>query len=162
MTSRPDGDDPLATLLFLRRLRQAAGEGAALDWRAGEGAGLDWRVDLLAAGGRLLHHLPPPVSGPDASAVAAWRAAHRPGLCHYRRGPGFLLVSDARGGAAVTTTLAGEPAEVFTRYLDVGPAPAADPVFDRLVTLGLILPLGDLALTLPYRIRRWPIPCTSI
>ena len=37
MTSRPDrpdGDDPLATLLFLRRLRQAAGEGVSIDWQA--------------------------------------------------------------------------------------------------------------------------------
>lgn len=150
--ARPDGDDPLATLRFLRRLRDAAGEGADVEWQA----------ELPVADSRLLHHLPPPAGGPSGPVLAAWRAAYRPALCHYRRGPGFLLVSDGRGGPAVTHTLTGGTAAAFVRYLDAGPAPDADPVFDCLVRLGLILRLGGLGLTLPYRIRHWPIPCTSI
>jgi hypothetical protein len=152
---RPEGDDPLATLRFLRALRQAAADCADVGWQA----------DVPVAENWLLHHLPPPesaVGGLSAGALADWRAAYRPGLCHYRRGPGFLVVSDGRGGAPVMTTLTGAAAEAFVRYLDVDQAPAADPVFGRLVRMGLILPLGDLALTLPYRIRRWPIPCTSV
>lgn len=168
----PDTGDPLDTLEFLRVLRQAAGEGA----------GVEWQADLPVPDTRLLHHLPPPVapyaepalplpalltsapSGPwpGGGAGTAWRAAYRPGLCHYRLGPGFVRVSDGRGGPVLTTTLTGESAAALRGYLDVGPAPVADPAFDELVRLGLILPLGGLALTLPYRIRRWPIPCTSI
>jgi Family of unknown function (DUF5825) len=150
--ARPHGDDPLATLRFLRMLREAAGEGAEVAWQA----------ELGVTDTRLLHHLPPPAGAAAGPPLSAWRAAYRPALCHYRRGPGFLLVSDGRNGPVVTTKLTGESAQTFLRHLDVGQAPAGDPVFDRLAGLGLILRLGDLALTLPCRLRRWPIPCTSI
>jgi hypothetical protein len=150
--TRPDGDDPLATLRFLRRLRDATGDGAEVEWQA----------ELPVADSRLLHHLPPPAGGPSGPVLAAWRAAYRPALCYYRRGPGFLLVSDGRGGPIVTRALTGGSATAFARHLDVGPAPDSDPTFDWLVRLGLILTVAGLGLTLPYRIRRWPIPCTSI
>jgi len=143
-------DSPLATLRFLRRLREAAGDGAEVAWQA----------DLPVADTRLLYHLPPPVAGPT---LDAWRAAYRPGLCHYRRGPGFLLVRDGRGaGPSVPeTTLTGADAAAIEQFLEPGPDDGSV-ALDRLAGLGLVLRLGGLALTLPYRLRRWPIPCTSI
>jgi hypothetical protein len=135
-------------LHFLRFLREAASHGITVAW---EQAG-DLGCDPV-----LLYHLPPPAADP------VWRAAYRYGLCHYRVGPGFLVVTDRRRGPAPTPQVLRDAAEVeLLRKLDApGPVDRSS-AFDRLLGQGLLATYGSEALTLPYRLRRWPIPCTAI
>ena len=133
--------DPAGTVAFVRRLQDAAGQAAPIAWSG--------RVELDET---LLHHLPPP-----AGCSAAWRDAYRPALFHYRRGPGFVLVTDHRSGTAAATTLPDEPFLTFATG-----APIGDQDVAHLVEAGLLLRVGDHAITAPYRLRRWPIPCTAV
>src|ERR1700740_3363762 len=77
-------------LHFLRFLREAASHGINVVWESAGDLGCD---------PRLLYHLPPPAGDPS------WRSAYRYGLCHYRVGPGFVVVTDQRHGPAVPITL---------------------------------------------------------
>jgi Family of unknown function (DUF5825) len=141
--------NPVGTLAFVRLLREAAGHAMKVRWH-----GL---VDLDAHARTLLGHLPPPEGD------TAWSAGYRHGLCHYRRGPDFLLVTDRRFGEPATTLLlAGVEQAAFERYATVTAAAPGDEVFGRFVASGLLLALDGYALALPYRLRRWPIPCTAV
>lgn len=134
-------------LHFLRFLREAASQGVDVAWESAGDLGCDTR---------LLYHLPPPAGHPS------WRSAYRYGLCHYRVGPGFVTVADRRRGPAMPVTLR-EPAEIrLVRDLDRPGPPEECPALARLRRLGLIIGAGRDALCLPYRLRRWPIPCTAI
>lgn len=134
-------------LHFLRLLREAASYGINVAWESAGDLGCDTR---------LLYHLPPPAADPS------WRSAYRYGLCHYRVGPGFLMVTDRRRGPAASFTLRGTREIGLVQNLD-RPSPSEDSsAFDGLVRSGLIISHARDALCLPYRLRRWPIPCTAI
>lgn len=144
---------PDDTLHFVRLLREAAGYGVGVTWRGNLGR----RVDP-----QLLHHLPPPVGGAEPS-MDRWRAAFRYGLCYYRVGPGFLLVADHRRTRHGVTAVLSDPDEIATLRDFAYPGPAAETAaFARLCDKGLVLRHGEAAVSLPYRLRRWPIPCTAI
>lgn len=115
----------------------------------------------------LLHHLPPPPVGMTADTrVERWRAAFRPGLCFYRRGPGFILVKDTRipgRGARIridqeplinALLLCEEPVRLDAQDGIVRAA------LEFLLSESLLLRFGDFITTAPYRMRRWPIPTT--
>ncbi|MGH3382634.1 MAG: DUF5825 family protein [Actinoallomurus sp.] len=134
-------------LHFLRFLREAASHDIKVVWESAGDLGCD---------PRLLYHLPPPAGDP------AWRSAYRYGLCHYRVGPGFVTVSDQRRGPAVPVTLREAQEIRLVRDLD-RPGPAEESsAFVTLRRSGLIIGHARGALCLPYRLRRWPIPCTAI
>lgn len=134
-------------LRFLRFLREAASHDIKVAWRSTGDLGCD---------ARLLYHLPPPAGDPS------WRSAYRYGLCHYRVGPGFLTITDQRRGPAVSITLRGTREVQLVRDLD-RPGPSDESAaFAGLVRSGLIISHARDALCLPYRLRRWPIPCTAI
>jgi hypothetical protein len=138
-------DDGL--LHFLRFLREAASHGIDVVWESAGDLGCDTR---------LLYHLPPRAGDPS------WRSVYRYGLCHYRVGPGFVTVTDQRRGPAVPITLRGTQEIRLVRNLD-RPGPSEESsAFIGLVRSGLIISNGRDALCLPYRLRRWPIPCTAI
>jgi uncharacterized protein DUF5825 len=140
-------------LHFVRLLREAASYGV----------GVTWRGDLgLRADPRLLYHLPPPVSGAEPG-TDRWRAMFRYGLCYYRVGPGFLLVVDHRRSIHAVAAVLREPDEIATLRGLACPGPAKNTAaFARLCDQGLIVRHGGAAVSLPYRLRRWPIPCTAI
>lgn len=144
------GDNPLH---FVRLLREAAGYGV----------GVTWRGDLgRCADPRLLHHLPPPVSGAEPG-IDRWRAVFRYGLCYYRVGPGFLLVVDHRRTIDGIAAVLRDPDEIATLRALAHPGPAKrTAAFARLYDQGLVMRHGGAAVSLPYRLRRWPIPCTAI
>ncbi len=134
-------------LHFLRFLREAASHDVSVVWESAGDLGCDTR---------LLHHLPPRSGDPS------WRAAYRYGLCHYRVGPGFVTVTDRRRGPAVPVTLRDAEQVRLVRALD-RPGPAEESAaFVALQRSGLIITHARDALCLPYRLRRWPIPCTAI
>jgi Family of unknown function (DUF5825) len=137
------------SLASVRLLRDAVARGIAVTWHGS----LDFGGDPA-----LLYHLPPPACGHDPH----WKATFRYGLCHYRVGPGFVVVIDRRRGSAVPTVI-DDPDEMALLDGLAAPAPAPDgPAFDRLLRRGLVLEHNGAALTVPHRLLYWPIPCTAI
>lgn len=143
-------DRGLATLSFVRFLREATSAGVWVRWSGTVGPEID-------AG--LLCHLPPPES-PEP----AWRASHEAGLCYYRVGPGFIQVTDRRPGARPRhAVLNSQPhLDLFGTFLVPAPVPDSDDVpyaaFDELARGRLLLRIGDNAITLPHRLLCRPVP----
>lgn len=154
------GADPDRTAGLLRLLRECDADGVRVVWTARLARGLDTTA---------LHHLPPPQAPFEAGpAVIAWHEAYRRGACHFRHGPGFVLVKDSRDAANVARFTLDHPDLVaaFTRCLE--PTPRADldaaacEAMDLLVGERLAVDLAGVLLTLPVRMRRWPVPYNSV
>jgi ribosomal peptide maturation radical SAM protein 1 len=138
-----------------------------------------WRVRVRWSGNvsapvrvKALQHLEPPESGLQPDALRAWHEAHAYGVSYWRSGPGFAFIKDSRPGpdAVARFTLDDGPLrEVFSR-LDtprrvqdlVGDVPMANEALEGLLEEELVLKLGDWAVTLPYQLRRWPIPFSVV
>ena len=172
------GGDPEATTRAVALLRDLTPTGRRVRWR-GRVAG---PIDLS-----LLHHLPPPTdldrdgtaatgsagdgSAGDAGAadigqaVEAWVRSHGFGSCYYRMGPGFLQVKDARDPARPVRTVLddAELIETFTTCLTPTPARHLDAAaLGDLVRRRLVLLADGVAVTLPYRLTRWPVPFLAV
>ncbi|MGW4594085.1 DUF5825 family protein [Streptomyces sp. NPDC004457] len=149
-----------ATAEAVRFLRECQGLGLGVDWRATGTPSYD---------PSLLRHLPPPTElHADPRVLASWRAGHAHGTLYHRRGPDFVTVLDRRErGTAVRLTL-DHPAlhATFLRLLEPTPVAGLDPTereaLGLLAAERLVLTGGDWAVTLPPRVRRWPVPCTAI
>jgi Family of unknown function (DUF5825) len=173
-------DGPVrATLPFLRSLRDATGHGLLVTWDgtiddavevapdtgADAGSGKGTGSDTGAGGGRFpasrhrrLYHLPPPISCLERE----WITTYRYGLCYFRVGPAFLTVVDQRDGPSVPAVLRDpEEIEILRELAAPKPMPAT-PALSRLLRRGLVIRHGADTLRLPYRLIRWPIPCTAI
>ncbi|WP_327108168.1 DUF5825 family protein [Nonomuraea glycinis] len=149
------GERPEDTLSFVRRLRDHLAEGVVPAWSHELPASLNWEM---------VCHLPPPSgTGDDAD---RWRRRFRIGLCYYRQGPGFIQVKDLR--EEPVTLLLDDPSvvDVFVRCLEptslrllsADEAAAAEALLNE----RLLLRLGDFVVTLPYRMKRWPIPAYAV
>ncbi|MFF4490316.1 DUF5825 family protein [Streptomyces sp. NPDC001544] len=145
----------------VRFLRECQGRGLTVAWEA---ADTQLPYDI-----RNLRHLPPPARRRDEpEELTAWRAGHRHGLLYHRRGPDFVSVLDRREpGAAARITL-DHPAlfAAFHTLLEPTPlgelSPAERTATDLLAAERLALVTDGWAVTLPPRIRRWPVPCTAV
>src|SRR5581483_4168403 len=150
--------DARRALAVIRLLREAAADGVPISWRGAVGDGVD---------PALLVHLTPPLhDDAETPDVAEWRRRHRPGLCYYRLGPGFVFVKDVRSmGTAARFRLAGvvERFRALESVVDVttldGPTRE---LLDQLESERLVLRLGDHATLLPNRLRRWPVPALEV
>lgn len=145
----------------VRFLRECQGLGLTVAWEA---AGTQFRCDV-----RHLSHLPPPAERPgERPELAEWRARHRHGLLYHRRGPDFVTVLDRRepGGAARLTLDHPALFAAFHALLEPTPlgelSPAERAATDLLAAERLVLVTDGWAVTLPPRIRRWPVPCTAV
>ncbi|WP_051781829.1 MULTISPECIES: DUF5825 family protein [unclassified Streptomyces] len=123
----------------------------------------------------LLHHLPPPAprtaapggSGrPDGTAV--WRSRYAYGLFYHRRGPDFVTVMDRRDPSASARFTLDRPALVgaFLAVQEPTALDALDVTHREAVSLladeRLVLVTQGWVVALPPRLRRWPVPCTSV
>ncbi|HEX4815082.1 MAG TPA: DUF5825 family protein [Nonomuraea sp.] len=152
-----DTNAPARASKFIAWLRERQSEAENVVWHAHVDPALD---------PTLLYHLPPPLSvaGHQAPSPHPWLAAHRPAMCHYRMGPGFILVQDVRQPSTAARFELDEPAliDAFTHCLR--PRQLTDLDGNRreaalaLVAERLALRLGDWVTTLPTRMRRWPTP----
>jgi Family of unknown function (DUF5825) len=130
------------------------------------GANVRWHGDVSDVDINDLVHLPPPERSPTASspAVQWWRLRHQYGLFYYRQGPGFVSVVDRREPSEAQRYVVHDPAmlDVFRAGLGGEPAaqhesPAASAALLALRDERAVLAFGRLLLTLPCRIRRWPV-----
>jgi uncharacterized protein DUF5825 len=116
-----------------------------------------------------LHHLPPPQSLDGQSpALRRWHESHRHGLYHFRQGPGFIQVKDARDSLRSTRLLLSDAhtVGVFRRCLRpvrLTELSEADRAEAELLTADrLLLQADELVVTLPARMRRWPVPVDAV
>ncbi|HTZ42284.1 MAG TPA: DUF5825 family protein [Jatrophihabitans sp.] len=143
-------------------LREAVSHGLPVSWQPPLSAGWDDGLDVS-----LLVHLPPPTIGDGAGRAATdWSHRHAPGLCRWRQGTGFVVVLDERDGAASQTViddpvLTGAFGALHepTRLAELGRRSRA--AAGELIEAGFVLDLNGIAVTLPYRLRHWPVPNTS-
>ncbi|MET8563250.1 DUF5825 family protein [Streptomyces flaveolus] len=90
------------------------------------------------------------------------------GRSHHRRGPDFVTVLDRRERGTAVRLILDHPAlhATFLRLLEPTPVPELDATereaLGLLAAERLVLTGGDWAVTLPPRVRRWPVPCTAI
>jgi hypothetical protein len=153
-------DEPQQTIGVVRALRDAASFGLPVQWMGRLGDGID---------ARSLVHLAPPATmdgDPRAADLEEWRRRHRPGLCHFRIGPGFASIKDVRrSGASARFLLDGVTSELLALQAVVDVRTVAIPTRDLLDDLraeDLVLQLGDYATLLPNRIVSWPVPALEI
>lgn len=151
------GQDTDQTLAAVAMLRDGLTQGTLLEWH-GELASTT-SLDLVC-------HLPPPQG--SAELHARWRARFRPGLCYFRRGPGFLQVKDSRAGDVSVNLVIDDPllVDVLIRCLSptriTSLTTAERAAVDTLADEQLLLSLGDQVVTLPHRMRRWPVPALDV
>ncbi|RJQ77124.1 hypothetical protein D5S17_16720 [Pseudonocardiaceae bacterium YIM PH 21723] len=155
------GSDPAGTVRALATLRDHAAAGAEVRWSGRVDPGLP-----IAA----LRHLPPPdtLQGCAPGELDDWRRIHGYGICYYRVGPGFLQIKDYRDPANRFQLTVDDPrlTEAFLRLLEPAPLAELTAVTRRAVRVlaesNLVLVWQGHAVTLPPRLRRWPVPCQSI
>ncbi|WP_327117680.1 DUF5825 family protein [Nocardia sp. NBC_01730] len=151
------GADDFAVLRLLGAAMEA---GVRIDWTLGSAAphGLDGVV-----------HLPPPAHAEGYTAketLARWRERHQVGLCSYRYGPDFVAIRDIRRAEASFRATLDEPHT--TRFRALAAATHVDALTgDELILLAalrdndLVFIDGAHFLLSPYRVRTFPIPCTT-
>ena len=154
------GGDAATTAWAVALLRECASWGLLVHWEGTAQPAFDATE---------LHHLPPPRSLDGRSpALARWRENHRYGSLHFRLGPGFIHVKDVRNpvrGMRYQLSDAGTIG-VFTRCLrparltDLSEPERAEA--ESLAADRLLLRVGDLLVTLPSRMRRWPVPVDAV
>ncbi len=154
----PDGDETRRTLKWLRLLRDCTACGLLVDWQAGEG------VRQLSP---LLYHVTPPQCDEDER-LASWRNIHRFGIFYWRSGPEFISIIDRRN-AAEADQFTLETAEHRLAFTEAENVVSRSVLFDRYGTAlteleqeGLILSVSGWSLTLPFRMRHWPVPYSAI
>ncbi|WP_406272606.1 DUF5825 family protein [Nocardia sp. NBC_00881] len=151
------GADDFAVLRLLGAAMEA---GVRMDWTLGSAApsGLD---DVV--------HLPPPARAEGRTAeqtLARWLERHQVGLCSYRYGPDFVAIRDIRRAEASFRATLDEPHA--TRFRALAAATRVDELTGDELMLLADLRNNDLALIdgahfllSPYRVRTFPIPCTT-
>jgi hypothetical protein len=155
------GADAMATLVFVAFLQTCVTQAVPVRWSGRMRAGLDCAP---------LHHLWPPatIAWAPEQCARAWRTDFRYGLCHYRQGPGFLLVKDSRDPDQQVHLVIDHPDLVSTFQLGRAPLPVAGlsatqlEAVEVLTAEKLVYRVGELLLTLPTRMHRWPIPFTAV
>ena len=156
------GADPVATAWAVALLREGQSSGMAVQWRAVRRGAFE-----LSA----LRHLPPPQSLDGASQdteLASWRDGHAYGRYYFRIGPGFVHVKDVRTPSDAVRLVLAEPGvrDTFLRCLRptrVATLPDSErAAVSELVAEGLVLRVGELAVTVVPRMRRWPVPAGAV
>lgn len=159
------GADPETDVRLVRFLRESASCLLRLDWPLATPG---------PVGAGMLAHLPPPrPPGPGAdeqtsSYVREWRINYGFGRCYYRVGPGFISIVDVRDPASAARFVLDEPAAVdafgvLTGAVRLAGATAvAAELASQLEEAGLLLRAGGWATVLPFRLNRWPVPCTVV
>lgn len=175
----PLGAGGRGTADTVRFLRECQSQALTVHWSPDTDAAPPFDITLL-------HHLPPPASGPASpdrpgrsgssgssredkvGAAATWRSRHAYGLLYHRRGPDFVTVMDRRNPATSARFTIDQPT-LLAAFLTVQDTTALDELdvsrreaVSLLADERLVLVTDGWAVALPPRLRRWPVPCTSV
>ncbi|WP_063792479.1 RiPP maturation radical SAM C-methyltransferase [Streptomyces atriruber] len=148
-----DGDGDREAVRGLTHVRELTGHGLSVDWE----------LDLGTETGRwrLFSHLYPPrsVAGPDGDAILdQWRATFHMNKCGYRRGTGFVEVTDLRHGKQRRVIMRKANKTKLESLLNGAPASAfRQQEIAAFTKSGLVHQVGSLLWWLPSRITRWPV-----
>ncbi|MGW7531792.1 DUF5825 family protein [Amycolatopsis sp. NPDC054798] len=148
-------------LQLVRFLREATSHTLRIGWVLGGRPLLELRN---------LSQLVPPVSGVDSETnayAASWRTAFRYGTYFYRNGPEFVLVKDVRpDGPAAHLTITGASSAHFAALAESSRLAELDSeemsALDDAVQFGLAVRGEQRFVTLPFRMRHWPVPFLSV
>ncbi|MBC6462654.1 DUF5825 family protein [Actinomadura sp. HBU206391] len=151
------GENPVDTVRFVSWLRDRFSDGVIVRWQGSV-------VSTFAPPD--LYHLPPPEG--TGGWYQEWRDTFALGLFYFRRGPGFIQIKDVRDPAASASFVLDEGplTRTFTRCLV--PCSLAELQGDEreaaeaLLEENLLLRAGDLVVTLPNRMKRWPVPAMAL
>jgi len=156
------GADEEYDVRFVRLLREALSATVRVEWTAES-------IGQLPAS--LVSHLPPPRAGAALRGDNGirWRDSYQFGRCYYRIGPEFVLIKDTRQGEGRGARYRLDGAEVITAlpgleqavHLPAAPAPVRE-LFELLADEELVLRRGDWGTLLPFRMRRWPVPFSTV
>ena len=148
------GDDEF-DIRFAWLLREAISVGLQVDWTAT--GRLSWATPSI-------RHLPPPRSGEDE-----WALAFAFGYCYYRLGPDFVIIRDTRMGAGRGARYLLDDQESVAAWPELegvlhlpDSSDGGRRLLDVLTSENLALVAGDWATVLPFRMRRWPVPESSV
>ncbi len=150
------------SLAFIRFLRDCESWGVQVAWQGSLGDGV---------APNLLSHLAPPAPLlAEAAEGTATAPGDRYGRCYWRAGPGFAVVSDTRPGRPAQRLTFSEGPELHLFHTLQRPVEharcartgAARRALADLVQEGVVLQLGAWALSLPCRMRLWPVPNMAI
>lgn len=154
-----DAATPATALRHLAVIRELTSVGIPVDWSVRLSTADDWKRLVHLTPPRHLHLAEEPKEGPG-HALRAWRAAHLPGMCIWRRGPGFIEIRDHRGDPP-RVDLLDEPAALAAQRTAADGSTAralpSDLSADWL-RRNLLLAVGPQVLWLPCRPHRWPFP----
>lgn len=172
------GTHALATMTFLAFLRSALTQDVKVHWTAqitannsNSSNGSSTKPAALNTAPLdtgPLHHLPPPttIAGLPPEHLQAWRSTFRYGLCYFRRGPDFILIKDTRVADVHLTIDHPDLMATFlaacTPLRDDALTAIQREAIDILAAEQLVYRLDGLLLTLPTRMRRWPVPFSAV
>jgi hypothetical protein len=179
------GYDPVATARAVRALRDAVSERGRVAWRGRIADGFDVAplVHLPPPGAEAAGAEAAGAEAPGAEAagaegtgaeaagadgIAAWRERYRYGLFYCRLGPGFATVKDQRRAEETERYVIDDPEvlDVFLRALAIvrlgGMGRRERAHAEMLWREGLLLRCEDVAVTLPMRLKKWPVPYSAI
>ena len=147
------GGDAESSANWIRALREMTACALEVQWT------LDPRTSIEL---RHLHHLTPPTGCSDAE--VRWASEFRFGALYWRRGPNFVVVKDARREGISMLALDDPPshAAFFDAMAGAHSGLANEPGYKELLQEGVLLNLGGRLITLPYRMRHWPVPFRAV
>ncbi|MEV0094635.1 DUF5825 family protein [Streptomyces sp. NPDC050738] len=129
---------------------------------------VDWVPDAVRDTAPLLHLPPPAPQSDEPPALNDWRSRHAYGLLYHRRGPDFVTVMDRRESTASARFTLSHPALLAAFRTLAEPTPLDDlsathrKAASVLAAERLVLLTGGWAVSLPPRLRQWPVPCAAI
>ncbi|MEW1717934.1 RiPP maturation radical SAM C-methyltransferase [Streptomyces sp. NPDC093109] len=137
----------------LTHVRELTGHGVSVDWDLDLGTEIEqWH---------LFSHLYPPrsVAGPNGDAVLdQWRATFHMNKCGYRRGKGFIEITDLRHGSQRRIVMRKVHEGKLASLLHGAPgSDFGQQEISAFMKSGLVHRTGTLLWWLPSRITRWPV-----
>lgn len=125
-----------------------------------------WAGGAAGVASEDLAHLSPPEA--EDNDLSVWRARHRYGLFYYRSGPNFVSIVDRRRSADANRYVIYDPdlLAVFHAGLAedarIGSQNLNEDAVQTMREERIVIPFGGGLVTLPCRMRRWPVPFDAI
>ena len=144
----------IADVRRLQAVRDLTSCSVEVDWVIDDNGDFDLR--------HLFSFFPPRSVAGNECLRTEWDAGFRFGSFYWRRGPEFLTVRDARYADVTILTLdTAEFLGPFLKYVNVDNLILTPSIRD-LIAEGVLVVMSNWVMTVPYRMRYWPVPFNSV